>query len=87
MNILYVALAGFGGAVVAGLLGWYKSGENFDPKKFLPTFLRALLAGGTIAVSYPLIETLGFGTALIGAFLVGAGFDDVWHKLAGTIKR
>jgi len=87
MNVFYVGLAAFGGGVVSGLLGYIKAGEPFEPKKFMPTFLRSLLAGGTIAISYPLIQELGLGTAIVGGFLAGAGFDDVWHRLAGTIKK
>ena len=87
MDIVWISLAGFGGAVVNGLIGWHKNGVPFDAQKFLPTFLRALLSGGTLAIPYPLVDTLGLPTALVGAFLAGAGFDDVWHRLAGTIKK
>ena len=86
MNIVWISLAGFGGALVAGILGYMKDGGEFDPKKFLPTFLRAVLAGGGIAVAYPLID-MGLGPALVGAFLTGAGLDVTWHRLAGTVKK
>ena len=87
MNIMWISLAGFAGGVVSGLLGYLKTGEAFDSRKFLPTFLRALIAGATLAITYPLVEQLGLATALVGAFLAGAGFDDVWHRIAGTIKK
>ena len=86
MLVFYVALAAFGGGIVAGVLGWLESGEAFTPRKFWPTVLRALIAGGLVAVSYPLIETLGIWPILIGAFLTGAGVDVLGHRLATSIK-
>lgn len=87
MNIVYVALAGFAGGIANGLIGWAKSGEPFDFRKFLPTFLRAGGAGVLLVISEPLIQTLALWPAVIGAFFASAGFDDVWHRLAGTIKK
>ena len=85
MFIVFVALAATVGAIVAGLLGWFGSGEKFNSRKFWPTILRAVIAGGIVAVSYPLIETLGLWTGLIGAFLTGAGVDVLGNRLAGSI--
>ncbi len=87
MDIWYVALAGFGGAVVEGLLGWAKSAEGFDFRKFLPTLLRGIATGGGIAMAYPIIEAVGFWPGMVGAFLTGAGVDVLWHNVAGTIKK
>ncbi|MCJ7669539.1 MAG: hypothetical protein MUO61_03360 [Dehalococcoidia bacterium] len=85
MLIVFIAIAATIGAVVAGLLGWFGSGEVFNPRKFWPTILRAVIAGGIVAVSYPLIQTLGLWTGLIGAFLTGAGVDVLGNRLAGSI--
>ena len=85
--MIYVAVAGFLGGIINGLIGFASSGEAWSFRKFLPTFLRSAAAGAAIAVSYPLIYTLGFWPAIIGGFLVGAGFDDIWHRLAATIKK
>lgn len=87
MEIVYVALAAFGGAVVEGLLGWAKSTEKFDFRKFLPTLLRAAGTGGGIAMAYPLVQTAGFWPGIVTAFLTGAGVDVLWHNVAGTIKK
>lgn len=87
MEIVFVSLAAFGGAVVNGLLGWSKSTEKFDFRKFLPTFLKAVLAGAGIAIGYPIVATLGFWPGIVGAFLTGAGLDVLVHNVAGTIKK
>lgn len=86
MTIVYVGLAAFGGGIVAGLLGWLEKGTDFSFKKFLPSILRAIVAGGVIAVSYPFIQSMGLWPGLIGAFLTGAGIDVLGHRLAGSIK-
>ena len=85
MDTVYIAVAGFGGAVVEGLLGWAKSGENFSFRKFFPTLLRAIGTGGAIAMTLPLVQIPGLAPGLIGAFLTGAGVDVLWHNAAGTI--
>ena len=86
-TVAIVAISAFAGGVVSGILGYLKTGDDFDGRKFLPTFLRAMLAGGGIALSYPLIEGIGFWPAVIGGFLAGAGLDVGLHRVAGTIKR
>jgi len=86
MEILYVSLAAFGGGVGAGLLGWLEKGTDFSGRKFLPTVLRAAVAGGVIAISYPFVESMGLWAGLIGAFLAGAGIDVLGHRVAGSIK-
>ena len=83
--MIYVAIAGFLGGIINGLIGFASSAEPWSFRKFLPTFLRSAAAGAGIALAYPLILTLGFWPSIIGGFLVGAGFDDVWHRIAATI--
>ena len=88
--ILYVALSAFGGGVIAGLLGWLEKGLPFSWAKFLPTVLRAFIAGASIAIADSVFIHAQIGDGLwgvlIAAFLVGAGFDVVAHRVAGTIK-
>lgn len=80
-----IPLAAFGGGVVSALLGWMSSKENFVARKFGTSLLRAALAGGVVAASYPL---LGEATmpVIIGAFLAGAGIDVTLHRVAGSVK-
>jgi CHASE2 domain-containing sensor protein len=83
MQIWYVATAAFGGAIVAGLLGWAKSGEPFMARKFLVTFLSALLAGVGLAVTY-LATAEPVTPVILGlAVLAGAGVDNGVNRLTG----
>ena len=82
MGILYVALASFGGGVVAGLLGWLHTGEDFIARKFAATVIRALVAGGAFAIAYTVTSGSVTVEDLIVAFLAGAGADSIMHKLA-----
>ena len=83
MDLVYLGLSAFGGGVVAGLLGYAKAGKTFSARKYLPTVLRALLAGGTIAVTYNFVGDVVSGAALVTAFLAGAGVDVGLHRIAG----
>ena len=84
MGILWVALAAFGGGLLAALLGWIKSGLPFEARKFAASFIRALMAGGAFAITYHL-ATAGVATGLdiVAAFGAGAGFDALAHRVAG----
>ena len=86
--VIYIALAGFGGALVSGLLGYLKVHSNFSFHKLLPTILRAFISGGVLAIG---VNSLYYGVenfwmTMICAFLVGAGVDVVGHRVAGAIK-
>jgi len=87
MEPVYVAVAGFGGAVVGGLLGWSKSGEPFSFRKFFPTLLRAAGTGITVAVAYPVVQIVGVVPSVISAFFAGAGIDVLWHNAAAITKK
>ena len=86
MSIFYVALSAFGGGIVAGLLGWLESGENFIARKFGSTVLRALLAGGGFAISYVVLTATINAADIVIAFLAGAGVDVLGKRLAGSLK-
>lgn len=80
-----IPLAAFGGGIVSALLGWMRSEENFIARKFGTSLLRASLAGGVVAASYPLLGEITM-PVIIGAFLAGAGIDVTLHRAAGSIK-
>jgi hypothetical protein len=84
LGLLWLVLAAFGGGLIAALLGWAGSGEDFKPRKFLSSVLRALLAALVAAVSYPLIGPVTV-PILIMAVLAGAGVDSLGNRLAGSI--
>lgn len=86
MEIIYVGAAAFIGGLVDGALGWLGKGTPFSGRKFVPNILRALTAGGGIALAYPFLESMGLWPAILAAFLAGAGVDVLGHRIAGTMK-
>ena len=84
--MLYVSLAAFGGGIVAALLGWMKSDEAFIARKFAPSVLRALVAGGAFALTYAWVGASTM-TGIVIAFVAGAGVDVIGHRLAGSVKK
>ena len=86
MDLVYLGLSAFGGGVVAGLLGYAKAGKTFSARKYLPTVLRALLAGGTIAVTYNFIGDVESGADIVSAFMAGAGVVVALHRFSGSIR-
>ena len=85
MEVLYVSLSAFGGGIIAGLLGWFKTGEDFSARVFAPTVLRALLAGGALALTYTFVGEVATVADMVVAFMAGAGVDVVGHRIAGSI--
>jgi hypothetical protein len=85
MEQVFISLAASGGAIAAGLIGWFESGEPFVARKFWPTLLRAAIAGGVVAFSYPFVEMVGLWTGLTAAFFAGAGVDVLGHRLVGAV--
>ena len=86
MELLYVSLAALGGGIVAGLLGWFKTGQDFSARTFAPTVLRSLMAGGAIALTYNFVGEVASVTDIVIAFMAGAGMDAAGHRLAGSIR-
>lgn len=84
LGLLWLIIAAFGGAILAALLGWSKSGETFQPRKFLSSVLRAGVAALAAVVSYPYVGPVTV-PILLGAVLAGAGVDVLGNRLAGSI--
>ena len=84
IQILYVALAAFGGGIVAAILGWLDSGEVFIGRKFASSVLRALVAGGVFAIGYQLAGAVSTMDIMV-AFVGGAGVDVLGNRISGSI--
>ena len=82
MDAIYVPAAAFGGAIVSSLLGYVRSGASFAPRKFLASFLRAIIAGGAFAGTYAVVGGEPGIVDIIAAFGAGAGADVLLHRLA-----
>jgi len=85
MEILYVAVAAFGGGIAAAITGWLDSGEVFIGRKFAASVVRALVAGGVFAVGYTLVSSVTIMDIII-AFVAGAGVDVLGNRVAGSIR-
>ena len=85
ITILYIALAAFGGGILAAGLGYFESPESFNPKKFGASIIRALIAGLVFAVGYSVtgagISVLDILIAVVG----GAGIDVLGNRAAGVV--
>ncbi len=85
MEILYVALAAFGGGIASGTMGWLESGSVFEGRKFTASIIRALVAGGAFAIGYTLVGGVTIMDIII-AFVAGAGVDVLGNRIAGSVK-
>ena len=85
MNVIWVGVSAFVGAMVAAILGWLDSGEPFVVRKFSASIVRALVAGVVFAVGYAYtngLSPIDFGIAFCG----GAGVDVLGNRISGAIK-
>ena len=85
MEILFVAVSAFGGALFASIMGWLDSGEAFIGRKFASSVIRALIAGGVFAIGYQFAGSVSVMDILI-AFIAGAGVDVLGNRVAGSIR-
>jgi hypothetical protein len=85
LNLLWVAIAAFGGTISSAIIGWLDSGEAFMARKFFSSVMRGFVAaiGGAVIIHFtpPLTWAI-----LLGAFLSGAGVDVLGNRIAGAAK-
>ena len=85
MNLVFVALAAFGGGVLSAFMGWLESKEPFDPRKFGKSMGVALLAGLSFAVGYSFSNSVGARDIFV-AILAGAGIDALSNRTSGIFR-
>lgn len=83
MEVYSVAVAGLLGAILAGIVGFLKSTEPFNARKFLATVVTAVLIGAGLGVAYT-GATVG-ARELLMALMTGAGTDYGRNVLSGAI--
>ena len=84
--MIIIALSAFGGGILAAILGWLDSKEEFDPRKFAKSIGFAFLAGLGFAVGYQLSDGPLTRDCLV-ALLSGAGWDAVTNRTLGAMGR
>jgi len=85
VNVIFIGIAAFLGAICSSLLGWCDSQEAFDVRKFAGSVIRAIIAGVIFAVGYNYmndITPIDIGIAFLG----GSGVDCLGNRIAGSIK-
>lgn len=84
LGVLYVALAAGAGAILVALLGWFESKEPFVGRKFMPSVIRAVLAGIVFAVGYKVTGDAVTTSDILIAILAGAGIDAGLKRAMGS---
>ncbi len=79
----YFAGAAALGAILLGVLGWCKTPEGFEAKKFLATVITGIIAGAGVGVTFAGVPFSAL--YLILAFLTGAGVDYTRNTVSGAI--
>jgi len=85
IEVIYIGISAFLGAIVASLMGWAESQDPFDPRKFASSLIRAIIAGVGIAAAFNYVEPVTPVSYLL-AFLSGAGVDAGGHRIASAIR-
>jgi len=85
MDAIYIGLAAFAGGILAAILGWLETQEDFVARKFAGSVARALVAGSVFAVGYAYSGSITI-MDIFAAFVAGAGIDVIGNRAAGAIK-
>ena len=83
--LVLVTAAAFLGGIVAALLGWARSSEPFDGRKFIGSVALSLLAAVGVALAYQFGPTPGFRDLLM-TFGVGAGIENLGQRAVGACQ-
>ena len=86
MQAFYLALAAFVGGIIAALLGWLESQDSFQPKKFLASLCRALVAAAAAFAAAYYYSNEITPVEIAAVFVSGAGFDVLGNRGYGAVK-
>ena len=86
MEVIWIALCAFVGAVAASLAGWADSQTPFDRKKFTSSAIRALVAAFGLAAAYSYTGPLT-PIDLLLAFIAGSGIDVLGNRGWGAVSK
>ncbi len=85
MSFLWIALAVAIGGVVKGLIGWSRSQDPFDGRKFIGTALTTVIASVAVAIAYSNVIIVSIPDVAL-AFLAGVGADNLRKELVDNVK-
>ena len=86
MDAGIIAISAGTGALTLAVMGWLSSGEAFNPKKFVGSFLTAIISGIGLAVIHDYSAKLTI-VAVMGAFLNGVGADAGRKAIADVTRK
>lgn len=84
MEVIYIGISAFIGAIINALLGWTESSDAFDVRKFTSSIIRGVIGAAGIAAAFNYAEDIN-AISFIIAFLAGAGVDAGGNRIAGAI--
>lgn len=84
VNVFYIALAAFAGAIVAAALGYLDNvPEPWNTRKFIASVLRGLIGAVLLAIAYNFTEINAYSYLI--AFVGGAGVDVLGNRVSAAI--
>ena len=85
LAVVLVAVCAAAGGILAAFLGFLKSSEPFEPKKFLASVLTSVISGIVFGVGYQIAGRPDIKDFFM-AFLGGAGIDAL-RNYSGAFKK
>jgi hypothetical protein len=85
MYPLIIAVCAFVGSLIAGVLGWLKSGENFVARQFMVTVMSGIGGAILIALAYAYSSSELTIFTMLEAVLAGMGVDVGVNRISGAI--
>ncbi len=86
MDVVFIALAAFLGALALSMMGWISSGEPFNPRKFVGSAITAVISGVGVAVAFDYSHGVTVINILM-AFLTGTGADAARKAISDVIRK
>jgi hypothetical protein len=87
MDIIYIAIAALGGSLISGLIGWLKSDQPWNTKKYVESILSGIGAAAVLAMAYQFSEGGLKIYDLLAALAGGMGVDNAVNRISGIISK
>ncbi len=87
MDVLIVAVCCFGGAALAGLIGFLKENTPWDTRKYLVTLFSGVSTAVVFALAYQFNEDGLSVYDILAAIGAGAGVDNLVNRVSGYVSK